>query len=435
MPETRLFAVTGRPVFHSLSPEIFDFLFASLGMDAIYLRLAARSGREALDTARRMNIAGMNITAPFKEEVSGLLEAADPLARLLGAVNVAVRRDGVFEGFNTDAEGACRALQAHGIPIKGRRAVVLGAGGAARAAALGLVRGGASRVVIINRTPERAAAAAKIAGCECAPIEKTDEAFAESDLVVSCIPAGHPVKSLGRLAKGAVVMDADYRNQAFFSAARGLGIQAVDGLAWLSGQAAPSFRIMTGREIPAGREEEIERRASRPSPPAKRNIALAGFSGAGKTTVGRLLAERLGRGFVDTDSMIEESQSTPVSEVFRRRGEPFFRTEEKRLIKSLLPAAKETVFSLGGGAILDPESLAVVKSRCHVVWLWVSPSAAVTRTRGGGRPLLQGEHPERLAEKILESRTSSYARASDLVVDSESGGPEEISERIADEVG
>ena len=434
MPETKLFAVTGRPIFHSRSPAIFNFLFASMGIDAAYLRLAAQSGREALETAGKMNIDGLNITAPFKEEIFKLLGAADQVARRLGAVNVVVRHDGFFEGFNTDAEGACRALLAHGISVKGRQAVVLGAGGAARAAAYGLVHGGASRVVIINRTLESAAAAAFIAGCDYVPSEKTAEAFSESDLVVSCIPRGHPVESLSRLGRGAVIMDADYRSRKFFEAARRLGIPAVDGLAWLVRQAIPSFRIMTGRDIPPDLEDGIERRASQPFPPAKQNVALAGFSGAGKTTVGRLLAARRGWTFVDTDSMIEESARMPVSAIFEKRGESFFRNEEKSLIKSLIPSAKRTVFALGGGTLLDGESLAAIRNHCHVVWLWVSASSAVRRTGGSGRPLLQGQDPRRLAEKVLESRTAAYALASDLVVDTETFRPDELAGRIADEM-
>ena len=143
MPETKLFAVAGKPVLHSLSPEIFRRLFRAAGLNAVYFRLAAENGREVMETARAMGLAGANITSPFKEEVLPYLDDADgpqpdhrrrqrdrraPGGRILGLRN----------GSGAGVIGALRS-RIRRLPA-GRRAVVLGAGGAARAAAYGLLR-------------------------------------------------------------------------------------------------------------------------------------------------------------------------------------------------------------------------------------------------------------------------------------------------------
>jgi len=434
MAETPLYAVTGRPIFRSRSPLIFNSLFAALGLDAVYLRLAAAGTREALKSAETMKIEGMNVTAPFKEKTARRSDTLDPPARTIRASNCVVRRDGRIEGYNTDVEGVRRAFESRGISIAGKSAAVLGAGGAARAAALGLLQGGAGRVVVLNRHHGRAREAARLAGCDHAPAGSMDRIFGETDLLVSCIPAGKPVEKLGLLKEGAVVLDADYRDPSFLAEARRLGHPTADGLDWLVRQAVPAFRIMTGRDVPPEALDGIEQAVHKPWPEPKPNLALAGLSGAGKTTIGRLLAKIRGGSFLDTDAAIEESAGLSVDRIFKARGEAFFRSEEKALIGRLVPSARGTVFSLGGGAILDRESREVIRKHCHVVWLWVSPAAAIRRIPAGGRPLLEGPDPERRAEDILKARIAAYARACDIVVDTESGRPKGLARRIADEV-
>ena len=435
MAEIRLYAVTGRPIFRSRSPIIFNCLFEMMGLDAVYLRLVAAGARESLKSAEAMKIEGMNVTAPFKEKTARLSDDLDPTARTIRAANCVVRRGGRFEGHNTDVEGVRRAFESRGISIGGKKAAVLGAGGAARAAALGLLQGGAGRVVVINRHHGRARETARLAGCDHAPAGSMDRILGETDLLVSCIPAGKPVEKLDLLKKGAAVLDADYRDPSFLAEARRLGHPTAGGLDWLVRQALPSFRIMTGRDVRPEALGRIEEAVLQPWPEPRPNLALAGFSGAGKTTIGRLLAKMLGWSFIDTDAAIEQSAGLSVDRIFKTRGEAFFRSEEKSLIQRFVPSMRGTVFSLGGGAILDRESLEVIRKHCHVVWLWVSPAAAIRRIPAKGRPLLEGPDPERRAEAILEARTSAYARACDIVVNTESGRPKGLARRIADEVG
>ncbi len=468
---TRIFAVAGRPVLHSRSPYIFGRLFEAARLDAAYVRLAAGSGREALASAAAMGLAGLNITSPFKEEtarslgahgsldpfdchemiekrdVSGPLETLDPDAARLGAVNCVVptARDSGgrgFTGFNTDPAGAAGALEAAGLSAAGKEAVVVGAGGAAKAAALGLLRAGAARVTIAGRTAEKAEAAAAAVGCGWARLEELDGHVPDvgrgplglADILVSCVPEGKPFGLLGRLAKDAAVLDADYRDRGFLRDAERLGLRTADGLDWLVRQALPSFRLMTGIEAAPGAEALIDRDALLASTARRPNIALIGLPGAGKTTAGRKLAALLGWDFIDADASIEAVSGLSVPAFFERYGEARFRLEEKALIGISVPGAGRTVFSLGGGTILDPENLAAVRENCTVVWLWVRPSEAAARVGTGTRPLLAGGDPVRAAEALAEARTAIYARASDLVVDTGTGDADGIAERIAHEM-
>jgi shikimate dehydrogenase len=433
--KTRLFAVTGKPISHSRSPLIFNRLFEALSIDAVYIRLMAESGKEALDSARTMNIRGMNVTSPFKEEIARLLSDLDPVARRLEAVNCVVGKDGLYKGYNTDPSGAVGALDVRGIRVEGRNAVVLGAGGAARAAAWGLGRSGADSVTMINRTQEKGKTSALIAGCDFAPAEKMDEFLGHADILVSCLPQGRPVAKLCRLKKGAAVLDADYRDGEFLREARRLGHPAADGLDWLIRQAIPSFRLMAGLDITPETEAVIDRDAFAAPLARKPNLALAGLSGSGKTTIGAALAGILGWDFVDTDAAIEAFAGLSVPAIFEERGEAYFRNEEKSLVGKMLPPARRTVFSLGGGTILDPENLSRIRESCALVWLWVSPKTALKRIPAASRPLLHGPDPEGLVEIMSKSRTSAYALSCDLAVNTETGSPEDLARRIANEMG
>jgi len=151
--------VIGDPVAHSLSPRIFARFFAELGIDAHYtaFRVTPEELSATIDRVRRGSIAGLSVTIPHKLEAARLVDALHPIAARIGAVNcVAPAREGAARGFNTDALGFRLALERSGIRLPASRMVLLGAGGAARAAAFAAVDAGAKGLVIVNRDPERA---------------------------------------------------------------------------------------------------------------------------------------------------------------------------------------------------------------------------------------------------------------------------------------
>lgn len=162
---TRVCGLIGNPVEHTLSPLIHNTLAAELSHNLVYVPFcthgsAAEVGK-ALEGAYAMDILGLNVTVPHKENVLGALKEIDPLAAKIGAVNTLVRIRGGYRGYNTDMTGLYRAMESEGICIRGEEILLLGAGGAARAVAFMLSHYGAKRVYLLNRTLEKAE---KIAG-------------------------------------------------------------------------------------------------------------------------------------------------------------------------------------------------------------------------------------------------------------------------------
>lgn len=434
MPETRLFAVAGDPVLHSLSPEIFTRLFRTAGMNATYFRLAAENGREVIDAARAMGLAGVNITSPFKEDVLPYLEDTDGPGRTIGAVNGIVARSGGFVGFNTDHIGVIGALRARGISPEGRKAVVLGAGGAARAAAYALLQAGSARVTLVNRTVERARAAARRLGCNYCSLEDSAPPLRKCDICVSCVPPGLGLPASAALGNGCTFLAAGYRRSVPPRRGPDGGPLMIDGREWLLHQALPSFRLLTGREAPKSlRDRAAWNRLDR-APRPKPNVALVGFSGAGKTTVGRRLAKAMGYGFADTDALVEGRAGMSVAEIFRKRGESGFRELERAVIHDAIPAAGRTVFSIGGGGLGRADNRSVVERHCLVVWIWASLRASLGRVRPGSRPLLDHDARGARAEELFSARLPLYARASDMAVVGEKKPVARIVGRIKNEI-
>lgn len=243
--------VVGQPVIHSLSPFIHSAWIKAAGIDACYGSYGPNDAdqfRALMDWGRRGGLRGLNVTAPFKELALSLADESGATAAACGSANLLVFEDGKITADSTDGVGLMAALaeQAPDLTVAGSRVVVLGAGGAARAAVAALTEAGA-RVGVLNRTPERAEAlAAEIGGFVAGP-----DALAGAALVVNALSVP-PVVDMSSLRPDAVLMDMTYRPlmTAFLTAGRERGLTVVDGLAMLVGQARPSFRAMFGMDPP-----------------------------------------------------------------------------------------------------------------------------------------------------------------------------------------
>ena len=156
MHKKKLFAVTGKPVFHSRSPRFFNSVFRKEKIDAVYSRLTAETAEQAIQAARAIGLSGFNVTAPFKEDVMRYLDRIDPHASVIRAVNCVVFQEGGYAGYNTDFLGVLHALEKNGIHPGKMKAAVLGAGGAARAVLVSLAGRGASEILVANRYADEA---------------------------------------------------------------------------------------------------------------------------------------------------------------------------------------------------------------------------------------------------------------------------------------
>ncbi|MEY2570622.1 MAG: shikimate dehydrogenase [Acidimicrobiaceae bacterium] len=265
---TRIAAVIGAPIAHSLSPVILNAAFAATGLDWAFLAFEVADGdaAPALDGMRALGIRGLSVTMPHKEAVAGLVDRCSADAAALGAVNCVVRDGDDLVGESTDGAGFIDAIAAEtGFAFKGRRVVVLGAGGAARAVVLSAARAGAADIAVVNRTEAKAARAAALAGAV-GRVASFDDVPA-ADLVVNATPIGMLDDGLpcdaGLLHAGQVVADLIYHPAAtpLLAAARERGATAVNGLAMLVHQAGHSFKRWTGVDPPLAAMESGARAA------------------------------------------------------------------------------------------------------------------------------------------------------------------------------
>jgi len=249
---TVIAGVAGQPIGHSLSPLIHRAWIAAAGLDADYRAFEPddEPGFAALVAEGRAGrLRGLNVTAPFKAAALALADEASATGRLCGSANLLVFEGGQASADSTDGEGLMAALaeQASDLDVTGRPVLILGAGGAARAAAAALKAAGAE-VSVLNRTRERAERLAADLGVAVAG----PETAAEAALVVNALSAP-PEMDVGALRPDAVLMDMTYRPLLthFLAAGRARGLTTVDGLAMLIGQARPSFRAFFDAEPPA----------------------------------------------------------------------------------------------------------------------------------------------------------------------------------------
>lgn len=243
--------------------------YDALGLPWVYVPFSCDSARlaDALRGMRALEIRGFGISMPFKMEILPLLDDLSPLARSIGAVNTVVNDDGRLTGHNTDAEGAARALEEVVGELRGARALVMGAGGAARAVAFGLHGRGAT-LTLTNRTFEKATAlAAELPGASARPTgDLGSEAF---DVVVQASSGGMDGMSalafdVSALGVDTVVMDIVYKPLAtpFLMASRERGARTIDGARMLLFQAARQFELYTGREAPLDVMDRVIRAAA-----------------------------------------------------------------------------------------------------------------------------------------------------------------------------
>jgi shikimate dehydrogenase len=259
---TRVAGVIGDPVGHSLSPVIHNAAFRALDLDWVYLAfpVPAGEGAGAVAAMRTLGLDGLNVTMPHKAGVIAGLDRLSPTAEALGAVNTIHRLAGELVGESTDGAGFVDALVLdEGFDPSGKRVVVFGAGGAARAIVLALAAAGAADIAVVNRTAARAEQAAALAGDGIGRSGSEDDVD-DADLVVNATSVGMAgtaeadavLLDTARLRPGQVVADLVYHpiRTPLLVAARERGAVAVTGLGMLIHQAAHAFRLWTGEDPP-----------------------------------------------------------------------------------------------------------------------------------------------------------------------------------------
>lgn len=265
---TRLHAVLGDPIVHSRSPLMQNAAFAALRLDAVYLALRTPAGHlgQALDVLGMMGFRGVNLTIPLKERALEFMTSLDDSAATMRAVNTVVFGEGGAVGYNTDGVGFARAVEeAFGSGFAGKTVLVLGLGGAGRATALTAALEGATRLLLANRSPERAEAVAgeiralrRPAEVECVCWPASARVAREADLIVQATSLGMQgdddasLLPAGAFRTGQEVYDLVYTSAEtpIMRMARSAGAAAANGLGMLVHQGARAFELWTGQTAP-----------------------------------------------------------------------------------------------------------------------------------------------------------------------------------------
>ncbi len=257
-PDTRIFGITGHPLGHSLSPLMHNDAFGFVGINAVYLYFPSQDIKAVVRGMKALSIRGLSVTIPHKQTVCACVDELEPIAAKIGAANTLMNIDGRITGYNTDVYGAISALKEKVKDIRGKRVLLIGAGGAARAIGFALVDEGAD-IIIANRTETRGKSLAKDLNGDFLSLEKLPAGWANIIIqttsvgmfpkVDACLVPGVMLK------KGMIVMDVIYNplETKLLRLAKEKGCITIGGLEMFIRQGARQFMIWTGKEPPIKR--------------------------------------------------------------------------------------------------------------------------------------------------------------------------------------
>ena len=388
----------GRKLGHSYSPQIHGLL-GDYSYD-----LFEKEPEELASFLKDGDFTGINVTIPYKKDVIPYLDALSPAAQKIGSVNTIVRRaDGSLFGHNSDYFGFVSLVKHSGIAVEGKKVLVLGSGGTSNMVVTALRDLGAAPVVI-SRSGENNYGNLHL--------------HSDASVIVNATPVGmypntgvSPI-DLNRFPKLDGVLDVIYnpaKTQLLLDA-ESLGIPHENGLWMLVAQAKEAAEYFTGKKLSDDMIARIHHKLSR----QMKNIVLIGMPGCGKSTIGTLLAETLGRTFVDADAEIIQLAGKSIPEIFAQDGEEIFREWETMALEHL---GKQSglVIATGGGCVTRQRNYPALHQNGSIVWLERDLSLLPT----DGRPLSQSNR----LEEMYAVRKPLYEAFADVRV-ANTGSPE-----------
>ena len=389
----------GRKLGHSYSPQIHGLL-GDYSYD-----LFEKEPEELTAFLKDGDFTGINVTIPYKKDVIPYLDALSPAAQKIGSVNTIVRRaDGSLFGHNSDYFGFVSLVKHSGIAVEGKKVLVLGSGGTSNMVVTAL-RDLCAAPVVISRSGENNYGNLHL--------------HSDASVIVNATPVGmypntgvSPI-DLNRFPKLDGVLDVIYnpaKTQLLLDA-ESLGIPHENGLWMLVAQAKEAAEYFTGKKLPDSCIEKIHGILSR----QMKNIVLIGMPGCGKSTIGNLLARKLGRKFVDADEEIIQLAGKSIPEIFAQDGEEIFREWETMALEHL---GKQSglVIATGGGCVTRQRNYPALHQNGSIVWLERDLSLLPT----DGRPLSQSNR----LEEMYAVRKPLYEAFADVRV-ANTGSPED----------
>lgn len=407
---TKLFGVVGSPILHSKSPQIFSQLFKDETHN--YIRFHAENSDDVSFIFEELDIAGMNITAPLKTQLKFVDEKKYPE---LNPINTIVREKSKVVGYNTDFIGVLDSFKQKGINLSDKKIAILGAGGAAEAVVFGISQF-TKNITIFNRTLIKSQKT--FPQFEHKNLSELDISINSFDVLISTIPQNIQF-NFEKIDSKLCIFDANYKNSQWEKIASKFGCTFISGKSWLLNQAYPAYEMFT-----KNKPSEIS------FPEQQKNnqiISLIGFMGSGKTTVGKLLADKLSLKFVDIDQEIERLMGKKISTLFENYGEKFFRELETQVLSIMFLSNKRVVVSTGGG-IIEREQNRKMLQKSTNIWLYSSIDKIHERINADNRPNFKNP------KELFAKRKNKYAEVADLFILNQFTNAEETAQKIYEEI-
>lgn len=371
----------------------------------------------------------INVTIPYKETVIPYCEV-DETAATIGAVNTIVKKDGKLYGYNTDHLGFTHMVKRASINIEGKKVVILGSGGTSKTACYAVSKMGAAKVVVVSR-----GGAKYDTSVNCDVIFTTyedDNEYKDAQILVNTTPIGMfpnidatPV-ILSKFEALEGVIDVVYNplNTKLVKEALALGVKATNGLSMLVAQAYYAERLFFGESVDIDDValEAIEKALSKLTA-MKKNIVLTGMPGSGKSTIGKMLSQKLNKTFVDTDEMFFEENGIKPGEYIIKYGEEKFRSLESECVKKAA-GLSGAVIATGGGVILNKNNTDILSLNGDIIYL----HRALKNLATEGRPLSQGDEKRKA---LYYKRLPLYISSKDYLVDVKEN-PDATSDAVID---
>ena len=384
----------GKTLGHSYSPLIHSYL------GQYEYRLFEKQPHELEDFLKRGEFEGLNVTMPYKKDVIPYLDALSPIAARLGAVNTIVRREGKLIGHNTDYAGFLSMVHRSGLDPAVKKVLILGSGGAS-ATAVAVMEDLGADVIVISRGGEN-------------NYNNLYTMHTDAAIIVNTTPVGmYPNTDFSPISISAFpalegVLDVIYNptNTMLLQLAQESGVYGMSGLWMLVAQAREASEWFQNATIPEERLAEIYRTVKA----QMENIVLIGMPGCGKTTVGKALADKLGRQFFDADAEIAKKANMSIPEIFAKEGEDGFRSRE---IKVLSELGKQSglVIATGGGCVTFSINHSFLHQNGRIFWL----KRDISQLPTDGRPLSQKGN----LEEMYRIRKPLYEKFADVIIENE----------------
>lgn len=403
----------GEKLGHSFSKEIHNAL-------ASYEYSLKELEREELpEFFKNKDFKAINVTIPYKQDVIEYLDWISDEAKSINAVNTIVNKDGKLYGYNTDFYGLKALIERENVSLKGKKVAILGSGGTSNTAFAVANFLEAISVLKVSRNKKEGYII----------YDELYEKYSDYEIIINTTPCGMFPKTgvsavdLEKLPRVEAVFDAVYNplNSKLILDAKAKTITAVGGLYMLVSQAAYAVEKFIEAPVDNAKVEEVFKNLYK----QKMNIALIGMPASGKTSVGKVLSERLNKAFVDSDDEIVKIENKIIPEIFAEFGEAYFRNVEKSVIKDI-SMLNSQVISTGGGIVLNSENIENLKANSRIYFLDRPLDMLITTQ---DRPLSSNRAD---LEKRYFERYELYKSSADVIID---GGKsiEEVAKMIEED--